>query len=253
LSWFTAAKCPGDAETKEWIEDAFNWLLAEISAETLMEIELVLPTEKYFPDPLTGKPKDVRRMLERVCVFMDIDPKEVDLQLYSKALEDQARRTPANEQAGHPHFWYKKQKGKFNLRLEVTQAKNAESLVAAIAHELGHVILIGENRFDRARTDIESMADLLTVFYGFGVFTANSAVALAQARNMKYEGGPHLRDGYITEEMYGYALALFSYARGESNPIWKKHLHVNVKHYFKQGFKYLTKTGDTKVEKVTGK
>lgn len=247
MSWFTAAKCPVDAETKEWIEVSFNWLIAEISAETLKEIEAVLPTEKYFPDPLTGKPRDVRRMLERVCVFMDIDPKEVDLNLYSKALEDQARRTPAVEQVGHPHFLYKKQKGKYNLRLEAAQAKNADSLVAGIAHELAHVILVGENRFDRTRDDIEPMADLLTVFYGFGVFTANAAVELAQARNMKYEGGPHLREGYITEEMYGYALALFAYARGESSPGWKKHLHVNVKHYFKQGLKYLEKGGETKV------
>ena len=151
---------------------------------------------------------------------MDIEPKEVDLQLYSKAMEDQVRRSKMPEQIGHPQYAYKKQKGKYSIRIEAAQASKAEGLVAAIAHELGHVILIGENRLDRARADHEEMADLLTVFYGIGVFTANSAVALAEARNTKYEGGPHLRDGYMTEEMYGYALALFVHARGESKPKW---------------------------------
>lgn len=251
MSWFTAAKCPVDAETKEWIEDGFNWLITELSAETLAANVVVLPTPEYFPDPITGKPRDVRRFVERVCAYTDVDPKEIELSLYSKALEKQAGRG-VPEQAGHPQFLYKKQKGKFILRIEAAQAARAEPLVAAIAHELGHVILIGENRLDRTRADHEEMADLLTVFYGLGVFTANSAVDLATARNMTYEGGPHLRAGYMTEEMYGYALALFAFARGESNPGWKKQLHVNVRHYFKQGLKYLVKGGDTKIKPVAG-
>jgi hypothetical protein len=249
LDWFTTAKCPVDDETKDWIEESFNWLTGELSAETLAANVVVLPTPEYFPDPITGKPRDIRRFLERVCAYMDIEPKEVELGVYSKALEKQAGR-PVPEHTGHPHFLYKKQKGKYALRLEAAQAAKAETLVAAIAHELGHTILIGENRLDRTRPDHEEMVDLLTVFYGFGVFTANSAVALASARNSKYEGGPHLRAGYMTEEMYGYALALFAYARGESNPGWKKHLHVNVRHYFKQGLKYLVKGGETRVQVI---
>jgi hypothetical protein len=250
LSWFIAAKCPVDAETKEWLEESFNWLIDEMSAETLLANEVVLPTAEYFPDPLTGKPGDVRRIHERVCRYMDIEPKEVDLQLYSKAMEDQVRRSKIPEPIGHPQYAYKKQKGKYSIRIEAAQASKAEGLVAAIAHELGHVILIGENRLDRARPDHEEMADLLTVFYGTGVFTANSAVALAEARNTKYEGGPHLRAGYMTEEMYGYALALFVHARGEGKPKWTSLLHANVRHYFKQGLKFLAKTGDTKVKPV---
>lgn len=250
MDWFTAAKCPVDAETKEWLEESFNWLIAELSAETLSANVVVLPTPEFFPDPLTGKPGDVRRMGERVCVYMDIKPKEVEIQLYSKAMEDQVRRSKVPEPVGHPKFAYKKQKGKYNLRLEANQVTKADGLIAAIAHELAHVILIGENRLDRTRPDHEEMADLLTVFYGLGVFTANSAVALAQGRNTPYEGGPHLREGYMTEEMYGYALALFAYARGESNSAWKKHLHVNVRHYFKQGLKYLVKGGETKVQVI---
>ncbi len=252
MSWFTAAKCPVDAETKEWIEESFNWLTGELSAETLLANVAVLPTPEYFPDPITGKPRDIRRFLERVCAYMDIDPKEVEIHIYSKAMELQAGR-PVSDQIGHPQFLYKKQKGKFNLRLEAAQAAKAETLVAAIAHELAHVILIGENRLDRARADHEPMADLLTVFYGVGVFSGNCAFSLAQGRNAEYHAGPHFRNDYMTEEMYGYALALFAHARGEAKPAWARYINTNVRHYFKQGLKYLVKGGETKVNPIGGR
>jgi hypothetical protein len=251
LSWFISAKCPVDAETKEWLEESFNWLIDEMSAETLSANEVVLPTAEYFPDPYAGKPGQIKRMLERICHFMDVEPREIELQLYSKALEDQARPAKPSRDEGHPLFNYQKRKNKYYLKVEVSEAAKPDGLVATIAHELGHVILHGEKRLDPARRDHERMTDLLTVFYGMGIFTANSAFSLAEARRSHYEGGPTLRQGYMTEEMYGYALALFVHARGESKPKWASHLGVNVRHYFKQGLKFLTKTGDTKVKRVS--
>lgn len=244
MDWFVT-KCPVDPEAKEWLETSFNWLIDEMSAETLLENEVVLPTEKYFPDHFSGKPGDICRLFERVCRFMDVDSTEIGLEFYSRALENQPR--PPGRDAGHPPAAYQKRKGKLQLWLEITPNPQPHFLVATIAHELGHVILHGEKRLDPKRTDHESMTDLLTVFYGMGILTANSAVALANARNSQYEGGAVLRRGYMTEEMYGYALALFTYARGENKPKWMSYLGVNVRHYLKQGLKYLNKTGDTTV------
>lgn len=248
MSWFTTAKCPVDDETKKWIEDSFNWLIEELSAETLLANEVVLPNEKYFPDPLTGKPRDVRRIVERVCAYMDVDPREVELGLYKLDKPGQPLLTVTGSR--HASFNYQKRKGKYNLRLEVTQAAHVESLVAHVAHDLAHVILLGERRITSDHVDYEPLADLVTVFYGFGVFSANAAFALAQGRNAEYHGGPHLREGYMTEEMYGYALALFVHARGGAKPDWTKMLSVNVRHYFKQGLKFLAKTGDARVKQI---
>lgn len=250
MGLFTAAKCPVDAETKDWIEDSFNWLTEELSAETLLANTVALPTPDFFPDPLTGKPGDVRKILVRVCGYMDIDPKEVEIGLYSKAMQEQAGRAANTDQIGHPQYNYKKVKGKYSLRLEAKQSMKAETLIAAIAHELGHIILIGENRLERSRADHEPMTDLLTVFYGFGVFSANNAFSLAEGRNAVYEAGPHFRNEYMTEEMYGYALALFAHARGEDKPKWSKYIDTNVKHYFKQAQKYLAKGGNTKIARA---
>ena len=167
MSWFIAAKCPVDAETKEWLEVSFNWLIDEISAETLLANEVVLPTAEYFPDPLTGKPGDVRRIHERVCRYMDIEPKEVDLQLYSKAMEDQVRRSKMPKQIGHPQFAYKKQKGKYSIRIEAAQASKAEvvGLANAGGDTINSIKQAGEFRITRGGTKLAGLLVFVTVLH----------------------------------------------------------------------------------------
>ena len=123
-------------------------------------------------------------------------------------------------------------------------------MVATIAHELGHAILVGEDRLDPENSDHEPMTDLLTVVYGLGVFNANTTIIFEQFTNQQYQGWRVGGGGYLTEEAFGYALALFAYARGESKPDWASYLNINVRSYFKSGLKYLEKTGDTTVNRI---
>lgn len=248
MSWFTP-KCPVDAETKQWLEESFNWLIEEMGPETLLSVEVVLPTEEYFPDPYSGSPHDIRVMLERVCGYMDVDPNDVEMRLYTN--DDTANIHPlAASEREHTLGTYQMRGGKYHIRLESSQAVNPEGLIATIAHELGHVILLGEDRLDPDYEYHEPLTDLLTVFYGLGVFSANSSFLFEQYTNTQYQGWQASRSGYLTEEMYGYALALFAYARGESRPEWSRHLSTNVKHYFKQGLKYAIKDGETRVRQL---
>jgi hypothetical protein len=113
-------------------------------------------------------------------------------------------------------------------------------LVATVAHELGHVRLLGEGRVHGGYEDHEPMTDLLTVFFGLGVFTANSAFRI----DASSQGWRAQTRGYLNEEMFGYALALFALMRGERNPSWSRYLEGSVSTFFKNGQKYLEKTGD---------
>lgn len=222
-----------------------------MGSETLLSVEVVLPTEEYFPDPYSGSPHDIHVMLERVCGYMDVDPREVEMRLYTN--DDTANIHPlAASEKGGPHELgtYQMRGGKYHITLESSQAVNPEGLVATIAHELGHVVLLGEDRLDPDYEYHEPLTDLLTVFYGLGIFSANSSFSFEQYTNAQYQGWQASRSGYLTEEMYGYALALFAYARVESRSDWMKHLSVNVRHYFKQGSKYLSKGGETRVKQI---
>jgi hypothetical protein len=249
MSWFTP-KCPVDPETKEWLENGFNWLIEELGAETLRSVEVVLPIEDYFPDPFAGSHGDIRRMVERICDYMDVDPKLLDLRFYVNEDGRGIHPLAGSERGTHALGTYQMRGGKYHVRLETSQASNPAVMVATIAHELGHVILLGEDRLDPDYADHEPMTDLLTVFYGMGIFNANSTFSFQQWTNTQSQGWSAERRGYLSEEMFGYALALFAYSRNESKPEWASYLNVNVKSYFKTSLKYLQKTGDTIITRV---
>jgi len=250
MSWFTP-KCPVDAEDKKWLENSFNWLIEELGADILGSVEVVLPIEEHFPDRYEGSQSDIRRMVERVCEYMDVDPKLIDLRFYTNEDGSGIHPLAGAEQSGHVLGSYQMRGGKYRVRLDTSQAKDPQLMVATIAHELGHVILLGEGRLDADYPDHEPMTDLLTVFYGLGIFNANSVFRFEQWTNTQAQGWRAERRGYLTEEMFGYALALFAYSRGELKPEWFGYLNINVRTYFKRAIKYLAKTGDTSVIRVS--
>ncbi len=145
---------------------------------------------------------------------------------------------------------YQKRRGKYIVSLETTQAANPTNLIATIAHELGHAKLLGENRLDADYEDHESLTDLTTVFFGMGIFTANSAFVFQQWTDTYSQGWQAATHGYLSEEMFGYALALFAFLRGEEKPEWTKYLETNVRSYCKSSLKYLAKTENTKLKKL---
>jgi hypothetical protein len=49
------------------------------------------------------------------------------------------------------------------------------------------------------------------------------------------------RQGYLPEEVYGYALAKFAAERGDEKAEWAKHLSTNVRAYFKRSRTWLKK------------
>lgn len=250
MSWFTP-KCPVEAEDKVWIEESMLWLVEEFGADTLRDCTVVLPTDEFFPDPFSEEEDDVRALVDRVCGYMGVSPERVELKFFTD--EDAALRLkmPSCEStragiAGH----YQKRRGNYVISIESAQARDPTSLVATIAHELGHARLLGEARLHAGYEDHEPLTDLLTVFLGMGVFTGNAVFSFRQWTDAFSQGWQTERLGYMSEEMFGYALGLFAWVRGESNPGWSKYLKGNVSAYFKSGHKYLEKVGTTTLERL---
>lgn len=249
MGWFSSA-CPVDDETRDWIDSSFRWLIDELGLDVLRSVEVVLPTEEFFPDAFDGSRSSIRTMLNRVCEYMDVDPKMIEVS-FDKANSHIHPLTADGEFRSHALGTYQMGgNGKYQISLEELQAANPEQLVATIAHELGHVILLGENRLDPAHPDHEPLTDLVTVFYGLGVFNANAAVIFEQWTNPQFQGWQIGRSGYLTEEIYGYALALFAKLRNETSPGWASHLTTNVRSYFKDATKFINKSGCPLVETV---
>ena len=223
-----------------------QWLLEEFGRETFRDITVVLPTDEFFPDEYLGDEEDVEALVDRVCAYMQVDRGRVDLEFFEDEHAEIQRgfclvEDPGEGASGH----YIKRRDKFVVSLESGQLTDPMGLVATVAHELGHVRLLGEARIHGGFEDHEPLTDLLTVFFGLGVFTGNSAFRFTQWRDSKFEGWKAERKGYLNEEMFGYALAVFASMRGEGNPAWGQFLEGSVKTYFKNSLKYLEKTGES--------
>src|ERR1700677_3682477 len=102
---------------------------------------------------------------------------------------------------------YHRDDGELVLTIDRSYQRESAQLVAVIAHELGHVRLLGENRITVGQwADHEPLTDLLTVYLRLGVFTANAALSFSKSTNLRCTAWSAQRLGYITEQMFGYEL-----------------------------------------------
>lgn len=238
--WWSKPKCPVRAEEQAWIEESLDWFVAEFG-EDAMKRPVVVPQGSFFPVGYTGSEQDVRAVFVSVCARLEIPPERVVLEIEAQDAEAESllEHLPisyqSKEAAGH---WRKRDEATV-ISVQLHQARDPIALVATIAHELGHERLLGEERIDPERRDGEPLTDLFTVFFGMGIFSANAAFEF----RLSHRAYRTSRLGYLTEPMFGYALARYSWLRGETSPAWAEHLDTNPRTYLKQGLKYLQLVG----------
>ncbi len=123
--------------------------------------------------------------------------------------------------------------------LEESRLSDPHSVVSTLAHELGHVHLLADGRCDPTTPDHEPLTDLLAVYFGLGIFVANSAIREVNWRSGGWSGWSIARQGYLSIAEYAHALALYAHARGEHRPRWTKFLRPDVRGLFKTESKHL--------------
>ncbi len=221
-----------------------GWLCEQFGPERLLKFPIILPTVEFFPDPYDGADEDVRLLLDRLCGYMDIDPERIRLGFYSEQEPDLGEQFQAvgrrkgtaglHFAAEQPEIW-----------IETSHLADPVAVVATLAHELGHVHLISDGRISRDVADHEPLTDLLTIYFGLGVFTANAYLRERRKQGLQYSSWSLSRVGYLTAPAYAYALSLVAWGRGELRPIWATHLRPDIRQPFSEGLRYLMKTQDS--------
>jgi hypothetical protein len=232
--------CPVRPAEQKWVEQQLRWLTHEFGEDALHE-RIYLPTDDFFPGVYRGSAKDVRHVVEIVRTRMGVAPDSYIVELGDTDEEPQwtgYRRTSGA--AGE----YRRERDRGVISISMRQAQVPMALVATIAHEFGHHRLMGEARIDPGRRDGEPLTDLTSLFFGFGIFSANAAMEFAQTSRIDQSGQQLVgwrssRLGYLTEPMYGYALAYWSILRGDRDPDWQRYVDTNPKAFLHKGLRYL--------------
>ena len=226
---FLKPRSPLHDEQRRWIDERFGWLLRSFGEERLSG-PVITPTDQFFPDRYSATQEDATHLFARVCSYMHVDSRRIDLQFYDSAAADvvaAAYFPPLQE--GYALGVFNESDGQITIWIERSDFDKPESLIGTMAHELGHVHLLADGRCTATLEDHEPLTDLLTVFWGFGVFTANSVVRESNWKSGNMHGWSLSRRGYLRMPELAYALAVYADIRGESRPAWTAHLRRDVR------------------------
>jgi hypothetical protein len=244
-------RCPVEERERAWIEDSIEWLRDELGVAPL-NVPVILPTSEYFPPPFSGSDGDVCAVVRSVARYMGV---QADVDVHFSADLDQAEnftrlftgetetsRSSAAVAGAASAYTTAETYGPRVVMIDRSNVSEPARLLAVIAHELAHVRLFGERRISADRHDHEPLTDLATIYLGMGIFTANAAFNFGRISGYAIEpvgGWQSRRLGYMTQQMFGYALARYAVYRGELDPPWAKYLDTNPRVYMKRGIRYL--------------
>jgi len=244
--FFFPPKLPVTDEQRLWVDNGFSRLEKLVGRRRMLEAKVIEPTAEDFPDAYSKTPESLELLFARVCGYMRVDRSTLKLEIFPDETEELRDLLPswsagAQGPAGvylHAHLREHVDE-RTVVAIRGSMMKDPLSLVATVAHELGHVILLGGNLMNPDTEDHEPLTDLLTVFLGLGIFTANSAARFQQFQSERKIGWSTQRLGYLPQPVFGYALARLATERSEHKPDWTRHLSPNVKADFKNSKRWL--------------
>ncbi len=230
-------KPPLETREKAWVETRFRWFIDQLGIERLREATVILPTTEFFPEPADGTENGVRRLMDRLCDYMDVRAADLKLEICDEVQMGSA--------VGQYERHTETESGKRTIRVRDTELSDTESLVATLAHELSHEILLHGGYIDEEHTDHEWITDLLPVFLGVGIFAANSTVRETNETSSGWSWWSIRRRGYLEARLFGYGFAMFAWLRGETKPDWLSYVRLDAASVCRSGLKYLARTGDS--------
>ncbi|MEP2669552.1 MAG: hypothetical protein ABJH04_11180 [Cyclobacteriaceae bacterium] len=236
-------------EDKEWIEDAFLWLEQEYTREYLKSVRVIEPTKEFFPINFKGTEENANELATIICDYMGIKDAEINFHYFSDQpleLTDGISTTQNEtgsklENKGALGTYSETGFKKYSIGLELGLLSKSTNLIATIAHELSHLVLLGEGRLSE---NDEELTDLNCIALGFGIFICNSIFSFNQWQGSSHQGWQAQRSGYIPEEVATYALALMAEYQSMTDLSWTQYLNPSPKKMFDKNIKYLKTTTD---------
>ena len=190
-----SAKCPLTTGEKTWTETRMRSLADRFGINRLIAAKVLLPTSEHFPELYEGTAADAHRLMIRLCGAMSIDPDSLDLEVCTDEQIPGAAAVYDRRESGRPVIW-----------VASSSLHDAQRLIAILAHELSHELLLGHNLIVREAQDMEWVTDLTPVFFGLGVFAANTTISEGREDRGQYTEWTIKRHGYLPSRIFGYAL-----------------------------------------------
>jgi len=224
--------------------------LRQRSGKAPLERDPLTPASQLLPTDWDGSYESAGDLFERLCHYMLVDPARVKLGYYSGDIPLDGMGIPyEHSYAGPAGLFSQGRDGRMQIAVDDAGLNHPPTLVATMCHELAHVHLHAAKQVPaESEEEEECLTDLLTVYMGAGIFTANAAFRFDKwGEASTGHGWRASRQGYLSETLLAYSLACYGWLRGETSPAWGKHLQGNVLYYFEDSVHFLRETRDTQL------
>ena len=259
MSAMFAAKCPLDTWEKTWVETWMRWLAEQFGIQRLLRAELVLPTERYFPEPYHGTTEDAQRVLGRLCYYLGMNPERLRVEVAEEGRErvqgsgfrvqepEVATSGEVTSECPEPRTLNPEPSpaARTVLRVARSQLADPQRLAAALARELSKELLLASGLLSEEVPEHEWVTDLLPVYLGLGVFTANATIVEEQYHDGRHTWRTFRKQGSLPARTLGYALALFALMRRDERPRWAKYLRPDARAMLRASLRWLRGSKDS--------
>lgn len=233
--------CPVSEDVRLWLENSLIWLIQQFGEDKIRSVKTLLPLQTDFPDIIFNASEQMAYdLLNVVGQQMNTDPDKIKLHFYNEQLLEIRGQTGLtlygqqyeDQNYSSGRYGGKDVNDKYSIGIEIGQLKQSDKVIATLAHEIAHIKILGEGRL---KQNDEFLTDLTTVFFGLGIFNANSSFQQYSSS----DGWGYSTQGYLPQQDWGYALALYAYIRQEKKPDWIKYLTPNIQSDFKKSEAYI--------------
>jgi hypothetical protein len=240
FGWFKPT-CPVDLHSKIWVESRLPWIFEQFGTERILAAPRILPTREFFPDEFHGTRKCIEPVFERVCQYMGADRSRFELKFFSEHNVPDVLGQYKLSRGGKPTIY---------LRDETVdkESPDQELVIATLAHEVAHDLLLGSGRLTGDESDHEHLTDLLPVALGMGTFLANTRIKQRSGHIGNYSYWSIHKAGYITGAVCGYAMGVIEWLRNNPSPS-ELYLARDAAETMRTGVRYLTRTHDCLIDR----
>ncbi|HEY2740283.1 MAG TPA: hypothetical protein VGK45_17870 [Thermoanaerobaculia bacterium] len=195
-------------EAQERLLRDLGELIAARGSAAFLTAPIVEPDRRFLPDAWNGDLASTQVLLRRLMLYAGLDL-AADLHVGEPPVID----------GKHVLAWFEGiEQGRCKFGLDIEQLGDAQILIAALCHEIGHAFRAyhGLEKDDRNRE--EDLTDLTTIYLGFGIFTVNSSDRFEQTYSRR--GRVELtrmrltQAGYLSPQEMSFLLAVQLVARG---------------------------------------
>ena len=228
---FFRAKCPIHLEEKTWVEYRMHWLANVLGAEKLKNVKM-LDSDEDFDIEYEATPEGVELLRQFIGDQMEIDCDHCRVEVVeAEQLEGISTRYVGGDDPV--------------IFVPDSDLEEPYHLIALLAHQLAKHHLIESGNLAGDEGDLEGVAHLATLYFGYGLFSANSTFYDSYSFIELHEAWQIGKRGALSSQVVGYALALLAMIQNNQKPEWRNELRQDAFDSLVKGIKFLNKTEDS--------